>query len=142
MRFILLFSGFKLSKMFLGKTQIHESRCLRCGNQSCPLIIPVRARLSWRGCLTQGLLNTGTRITCLQSNLDARLNLMRPSQSRTAAPAKVSSGMKLLYSPDANWDGELPRAVYLNGPVVRSQDFSRIVTKLLSTNGHIDKLSP
>jgi hypothetical protein len=30
------------------------------------------------------------------------------------------------------WDSQLPRAVYLNGPVVRSVDFSKVVADLLS----------
>ncbi len=36
------------------------------------------------------------------------------------------------YSPEVRWDGQLPRAVYLNGPVVRSLDFSKAVADLLS----------
>jgi hypothetical protein len=37
-----------------------------------------------------------------------------------------------VYRQDANWAGQLPRAVYLNGPVVHSLDFSEVVTNLLS----------
>jgi len=37
-----------------------------------------------------------------------------------------------VYGQDAHWDTQLPRAVYLNGPVVRSVDFSKVVTDLLS----------
>jgi hypothetical protein len=37
-----------------------------------------------------------------------------------------------IYAPDARWDAQLPRAVFLNGPVVRSPDFSKTVTSLLS----------
>jgi len=32
----------------------------------------------------------------------------------------------------ARWDGQLPRAVFLNGPVIHSLEFSKIVTDLLS----------
>ena len=37
-----------------------------------------------------------------------------------------------VYSQDTHWDTQLPHAVYLNGPVVRSVDFSKVVTDLLS----------
>lgn len=37
-----------------------------------------------------------------------------------------------VYNQDARWDDQLPRAVYLNGPVVRSADFSDAVNRLLS----------
>jgi hypothetical protein len=37
-----------------------------------------------------------------------------------------------VYSQDAQWDGQLPRAVFLNGPVVRALDFSKVVTDLVS----------
>jgi hypothetical protein len=37
-----------------------------------------------------------------------------------------------VYARDAHWDEQLPRAVFLNGPVVRSLDFSKIVANLLS----------
>jgi hypothetical protein len=37
-----------------------------------------------------------------------------------------------VYGRGAHWDTQLPRAVYLNGPVVRSVDFSKVVTDLLS----------
>ena len=37
-----------------------------------------------------------------------------------------------VYPRDAEWKGELPRAVFLNGPVVRSLDFSKVVADLLS----------
>lgn len=37
-----------------------------------------------------------------------------------------------VYSKDAHWDEQLPRAVFLNGPVVHSLDFSKVVTDLLS----------
>lgn len=37
-----------------------------------------------------------------------------------------------VYRQDARWDGQLPRAVFLNGPVVRSLDFSTVVKDLLS----------
>lgn len=37
-----------------------------------------------------------------------------------------------VYSQDAHWDSQLPRAVFLNGPVVRALDFSKVVTDLLS----------
>ena len=37
-----------------------------------------------------------------------------------------------VYGPDERWDGQLPRAAFLNGPVVRALDFSAIVTHLLS----------
>lgn len=37
-----------------------------------------------------------------------------------------------VYSQDARWDGQLPRAVFLNGPVVHSLDFSKAVADLLS----------
>lgn len=37
-----------------------------------------------------------------------------------------------IYSPDAHWDTELPRAIYLNGPVVKSLDFSKILSRLPS----------
>jgi hypothetical protein len=36
-----------------------------------------------------------------------------------------------VYPKDAHWDGQLPRAVYLNGPVVHSLDFSKMVADLL-----------
>lgn len=37
-----------------------------------------------------------------------------------------------VYGPHARWDGELPRAAFLDGPVVRAGDFSKTVTVLLS----------
>jgi hypothetical protein len=37
-----------------------------------------------------------------------------------------------VYPPGAHWDEQLPRAVFFNGPVVRSLDFSKAVTDLLS----------
>jgi hypothetical protein len=37
-----------------------------------------------------------------------------------------------VYTQDAHWDGQLPRAVFLNGPVVRSLDFSKVVADRLS----------
>jgi hypothetical protein len=37
-----------------------------------------------------------------------------------------------VYPQEVYWDAQLPRAVFLNGPVVRSLDFSKVVTDLLS----------
>lgn len=37
-----------------------------------------------------------------------------------------------VYDQNAAWDGQLPRAVFLNGPVVRAADFAKVVSKLLS----------
>ena len=37
-----------------------------------------------------------------------------------------------VYDQNAHWDGQLPRATFLNGPVVRAADFSNAVAKLLS----------
>ena len=37
-----------------------------------------------------------------------------------------------VYAQDTHWDEQLPRAVFLNGPVVHSLDFSIAVTALLS----------
>ena len=37
-----------------------------------------------------------------------------------------------VYSPDAHWDGQLPRAVFLSGPVVHALDFSKVVADLAS----------
>lgn len=37
-----------------------------------------------------------------------------------------------VYSQDAHWNEQLPRAVFLNGPVIRALDFSTVVTDLLS----------
>ncbi len=37
-----------------------------------------------------------------------------------------------VYPREAEWKSELPRAVFLNGPVVRSLDFSKTVADLLS----------
>ena len=37
-----------------------------------------------------------------------------------------------VFSQDANWNEQLPRAVFLNGPVVHALDFSKVVTALLS----------
>lgn len=37
-----------------------------------------------------------------------------------------------VYSQGARWDVGLPRAVFLNGPVVHALDFSKAVTDLLS----------
>ena len=37
-----------------------------------------------------------------------------------------------VYGRDARWNDQLPRAVFLNGPVVHSLDFSKTVTDLLS----------
>jgi hypothetical protein len=36
-----------------------------------------------------------------------------------------------VYNQGAQWDGQLPRAVFLNGPVVRSLDFSEVLKNLL-----------
>jgi len=36
-----------------------------------------------------------------------------------------------VYPGDAEWKGELPRAVFLSGPVIRSLDFSKAVALLL-----------
>jgi hypothetical protein len=37
-----------------------------------------------------------------------------------------------VYPKDALWDEQLPRAVFLNGPVVHAIEFSKVVTDLLS----------
>ena len=37
-----------------------------------------------------------------------------------------------VYSQEAHWDDQLPRAVFLNGPVVNASDFSKVVSDLLS----------
>jgi hypothetical protein len=37
-----------------------------------------------------------------------------------------------VYGPNVVWNGDLPRAEFLNGPVVRALDFSKAVTNLLS----------
>ena len=37
-----------------------------------------------------------------------------------------------VYPQDAEWNGQLPRAVFLNGPVIRSLDFSKSAADLLS----------
>lgn len=37
-----------------------------------------------------------------------------------------------VYRQGANWNGQLPRAAFLNGPVVHSLDFANVVTQLLS----------
>jgi hypothetical protein len=37
-----------------------------------------------------------------------------------------------VYRRDAKWNDELPHAVFLNGPVIRSLDFSKAVADLLS----------
>lgn len=37
-----------------------------------------------------------------------------------------------VYPKDAHWDEQLPRAVFLNGPVVQALGFSKVVTDLLS----------
>jgi hypothetical protein len=37
-----------------------------------------------------------------------------------------------VYPQGARWDEQVPRAAFLNGPVVRSLDFSNTVTDLLS----------
>ena len=37
-----------------------------------------------------------------------------------------------VYSQNAHWNRQLPRAVFLNGPVVHALDFSKVVTDLLS----------
>jgi hypothetical protein len=37
-----------------------------------------------------------------------------------------------VYPRDAEWNGELPRAVFLDGPVIRSLGFSKAVAGLLS----------
>jgi len=37
-----------------------------------------------------------------------------------------------VYDRDAHWDAQLPRAVFLNGPVVNSLGFSNVVTEMLS----------
>jgi len=39
-----------------------------------------------------------------------------------------------IYSQDAHWGEQLPRAVFLNGPVIHSLDFSKVVTDLLGMN--------
>jgi hypothetical protein len=41
-----------------------------------------------------------------------------------------------VYPQGVRWDGQLPRAVFLNGPVVRSLDFSKTVADLLSNQTH------
>jgi hypothetical protein len=41
-----------------------------------------------------------------------------------------------VYPQGVRWDGQLPRAVFLNGPVVRSLDFSKTVEDLLSNQTH------
>ena len=38
-----------------------------------------------------------------------------------------------VYASDAQWNGQLPRALFLNGPVVRSLDFSEVLSRLLLT---------
>jgi hypothetical protein len=37
-----------------------------------------------------------------------------------------------VYPQDAHWDGQPPRAVYLDGPVVHALDFANVVAELLS----------
>jgi hypothetical protein len=37
-----------------------------------------------------------------------------------------------VYPQDAHWNGQLPRAVYLDGPVVHALDFANVVAELLS----------
>ncbi len=37
-----------------------------------------------------------------------------------------------VYSQDAHWVEQLPSALYLDGPVVRSTDLAKVVTELLS----------
>jgi hypothetical protein len=37
-----------------------------------------------------------------------------------------------VYSQDAQWSAELPRALFLNGPVVRSLDFSEVLENALT----------
>lgn len=37
-----------------------------------------------------------------------------------------------VYRQDEHWDSQLPRAAFLNGPVVRALDFSKVVTDLLA----------
>jgi len=37
-----------------------------------------------------------------------------------------------VYAQDARWDGQLPRAVFLDGPVVRAGEFSKALATLLS----------
>jgi hypothetical protein len=37
-----------------------------------------------------------------------------------------------VYSQDALWDGQLPRAVYLDGPIVHALAFANVVAELLS----------
>jgi hypothetical protein len=37
-----------------------------------------------------------------------------------------------VYDRNARWDAQLPRAAFLNGPVVESLDFSKVVSELLS----------
>jgi hypothetical protein len=37
-----------------------------------------------------------------------------------------------VYPQGAHWDEQLPRSVFLNGPVVQSRDFSKVVSDLLS----------
>ena len=36
-----------------------------------------------------------------------------------------------VYPREAEWKSELPRAAFLNGPVIRSLDFSKVVADLL-----------
>lgn len=37
-----------------------------------------------------------------------------------------------VYDREARWDDQLPRAVFLDGPVVRARDFSNVVAGLVS----------
>jgi hypothetical protein len=37
-----------------------------------------------------------------------------------------------VYAPEAKWDGQLPRAAFLDGPVVRAREFSTALASLLS----------
>jgi hypothetical protein len=37
-----------------------------------------------------------------------------------------------VYGQDVRWDSQLPRSVFLNGPVVHALDFSHVVTDLLA----------
>lgn len=37
-----------------------------------------------------------------------------------------------IYPPEVRWGDQLPRAVFLNGPVVHALDFPKVVTEQLS----------
>jgi hypothetical protein len=36
-----------------------------------------------------------------------------------------------VYAQDAQWNAQLPRALFLNGPVIHSLDFSEVLSRLL-----------